>query len=56
MGLNRAAGEGNLTANDECPVTYVSLSRTEVDIVLNAGEWVDSSVPRSGWASVGLRL
>lgn len=32
MGLNRASKEGNLTASDECPVTYVSLSHTQVDI------------------------
>lgn len=56
MGLNRAAGEGNLTASDECPVTYVSLSHTKVDIVINAGERVDSSAPGAGWASVGLCL
>lgn len=50
MGLNRAAGEGNLTASNECPVTYVSLSHTKVDIVINAGERIDSSAPRAGWA------
>lgn len=32
MGLNRACEEGNLTASDECPVTYVSLSHTQMDI------------------------
>ena len=30
--LNRASEEGNLTASDECPVTYVSLSHTQMDI------------------------
>lgn len=32
MGLNRASGEGNLTGSDECPVTYVILSHTQVDV------------------------
>lgn len=32
MGLNRGSKEGNLTASDECAVTYVSLSHTQVDI------------------------
>lgn len=34
MGLNRASGEGNLTGSDECPVTYVILSHTTVDIYI----------------------
>lgn len=32
MGLNRASGEGNLTGSNECPVTYVILSHTQVDV------------------------
>lgn len=49
MGLNRASGEGNLTASDECPVTYVSLSHTQVDMnVVNAGKRVDLSLPGVG--------
>lgn len=30
--LNSASKEGNLAASDECLVTYVSLSHTQVDI------------------------
>lgn len=32
MGLNRVSEEGNLTASYECPITYVSLSHTQMDI------------------------
>lgn len=38
IGLNRASEEGNLTASDECPVTYVSLSHTH--------KWTSTSARR----------
>lgn len=57
MTLNRASGEGNLTASHECPATYVSLSPKQVDInIILTGERVDPSVPEVGWASGGLRV
>lgn len=57
MGLNRVSEEGNLTASDECPATYVSLSHTQVDISIIMQESGQTHL-RQGQAraSGGLRL
>lgn len=48
MGLNRACEEGNLTASDECPVTYVSLSHTNGHQHHHAAKVADPSAPAVG--------